>query len=226
MKQIFSTRTVDVVFARLRDAILTGEIPPGSPLYAQVLAKQLGVSHIPVREALCLLQGEGLIVSAPRRTPVVADAAIEQLAEIYELRSMVELPTARRAVKRSTSDDVERVWRKFERFENLSGDPMSVEYWESHHELHRAVIAAGATQWTYRVLEPLWRASERYVRLFVKHFEPPNDALAMHRSLVEAYESGVPDTLVEALSKHFEETQYVIRVGYERATTTTALSHT
>ncbi len=56
----------------------------------------MGVSHIPIREAIRQLEAEGLIVAPPRRTPVVAGVDLDDLAAIYELRRMIELPTVRR----------------------------------------------------------------------------------------------------------------------------------
>ncbi|MGI8559462.1 MAG: GntR family transcriptional regulator [Solirubrobacteraceae bacterium] len=207
---------VAAVLAALRDAILTGEMPPGEPLDVRSLAEQLGVSHIPIREALRQLEIEGLIVAPPRRKPEVAAVTVEELSAIYELRTMVEVPTARRAVERSTAADLALVRKAFGCLEKAASDTGSVEYWEAHRELHRALIAAGSTPWGQRILESLWQASERYVRLFVTRFGSPDDALWMHRTLMEAYETGVPDILGRALTEHFAETERIVRDGYRR----------
>jgi DNA-binding GntR family transcriptional regulator len=71
--------------------------------------------------------------------------------------------------------------------------------------------------WTQRMLDPLWRATERYVRLFVTRYRSPDDALRMHRALVAAYESGDPDAFATELTEHFAETERVVRAGYGAA---------
>jgi DNA-binding GntR family transcriptional regulator len=215
VKRIEVASAVDAALDQLRDAILTGEMPPGEAIRVKLLAEQLGISHIPIREALRQLEAEGLVVSSPRRTPVVAGVGVEELAALYELRRMVEVPTARLAVQQSGPDDLAAVRATFRRME--SGEPGSPDYWEIHRDLHWRLIAAGANVWTQRVLEPLWRATERYVRLFVTRYRSPDEALRMHRALVEAYAGGDPDAFAAELVEHFAETERVVRAGYGAA---------
>jgi DNA-binding GntR family transcriptional regulator len=215
VKRIEVASAVDAALDQLRDAILTGEMPPGEAIRVKLLAEQLGISHIPIREALRQLEAEGLVISLPRRTPIVAGVAVEDLAAVYELRRMVEVPTARLAVEQSGAGDLAAVRATLHRME--SAEPGSPEYWEIHRDLHWALIAAGANVWTQRVLEPLWRASERYVRLFVTRYRSPDEALRMHRALVDAYAGGDPDAFAAELVEHFAETERVVRAGYGAA---------
>jgi DNA-binding GntR family transcriptional regulator len=217
VKRIEVASAVDAAVDQLRDAILTGEMQPGEAIRIKLLAEQLGISHIPIREALRQLEAEGLVVSSPRRTPVVAGVAVEELTALYELRLMVEIPTARRAVEQSGSADLAAVRTALRRMEETAGEPGSPDYWDIHRDLHWALIAAGANVWTQRMLDPLWRATERYVRLFVTRYRSPDDALRMHRALVAAYESGDPDALATELTEHFAETERVVRAGYGAA---------
>jgi DNA-binding GntR family transcriptional regulator len=217
VKRIEVASAVDAAVDQLRDAILTGEMPPGEAIRIKLLAEQLGISHIPIREALRQLEAEGLVISSPRRTPVVAGVAVEELTALYELRRMVEVPTARLAVAQSGAGDLAAVRTAFRHMEATAGEPGSPDYWEIHRDLHWALIAAGANVWTQRVLEPLWRATERYVRLFVTRYRSPDDALQMHRALVAAYEGGDPDAFAAELTEHFAETERVVRAGYGAA---------
>lgn len=94
---------VDVVRERLRSAILSGELAPGSRLSVPELAKKLEVSRSPVREAVLLLVGEGLAVEHTRRGVEVARLEVADLLELYDLRGAIESLAARLAAERMNS---------------------------------------------------------------------------------------------------------------------------
>jgi DNA-binding GntR family transcriptional regulator len=88
------------VAAQLRNAIEEGDYPPGARLVERTLAASLGVSHIPVREALTRLEEEGLVVRLPRRGARVAQLSAAQLAEVSSLRMLLEGFVVRRVLER------------------------------------------------------------------------------------------------------------------------------
>lgn len=223
LKRIEVESAVAAAIGELRNAILTGDMQPGEVIQIRQLAGQLGLSHIPIREALRQLEAEGLVISTPRRAPIVAGVTVEDLSAIYELRRLVEIPTARLAMHRSTPADLAAVRSSFERMQAATRAPDAPHFWDVHQELHWAFIAAGTNEWTQRTLEPLWHASERYVRLFVVRFGSQADALRMHKSLVTAYESSDPDLFADALSEHFAETEEVVREGFRAASADVAV---
>lgn len=90
----------DAVAAHLRDGIQRGVYSPGERLVERSLASTLGVSHIPVREALARLEEEGLVVRLPRRGARVAELSREGLAEISSLRVVLEGLVVRRVQER------------------------------------------------------------------------------------------------------------------------------
>ena len=79
----------------IRQAILDGRLEPGSPLKEQQLAHELGISRTPVREALLMLQAEGLIVTTPNRSAVVREHDADDLKDLYQLRALLEGYAAR-----------------------------------------------------------------------------------------------------------------------------------
>ncbi|MFK7601792.1 GntR family transcriptional regulator [Deinococcus sp. SM5_A1] len=106
MQPIASARVVDVVRDQLRSAILAGDLAPGSRLSVPELARQLGVSRSPVREAVLLLVGEGLAVEQSRRGVEVARLELADVLELYELRISLESLAARHAAGRMTNTDL------------------------------------------------------------------------------------------------------------------------
>ncbi|TNM71125.1 GntR family transcriptional regulator [Deinococcus radiopugnans ATCC 19172] len=106
LQPIASARVVDVVRDQLRSAILAGELAPGSRLSVPELARQLGVSRSPVREAVLLLVGEGLAVEQSRRGVEVARLELSDVLELYELRIALESVAARSAAERMSGSDL------------------------------------------------------------------------------------------------------------------------
>jgi DNA-binding GntR family transcriptional regulator len=208
------TSIVDTVTERLRREILTGEIEPGGRIRVGDLEKRFGVSHIPIREALRRLEAEGLVETSPQRATLAAGIALEDLAGLYDLRLLIEVPVARRAAEQATDADVETARRALAELELAARDPDSFEFFERHRAFHSALLAAGWSAWIQRVLEQLWQAAERYVRLTVSRFGTKDEAMREHRQMVELLEAREADRLAELVARHLTRTELTLREGY------------
>ena len=131
---------VDGIAERLRQAIITGAIKPRERIRVADLERKFGVSHIPIREALRRLQSEGFVEISPRRTTIAAGVDLNDLANIYDLRRIIEIEIGRRSVSRMTKNDVEAVRRALASFQAVANDPSSAEFWERHREFHWALL--------------------------------------------------------------------------------------
>src|SRR5918994_7649165 len=100
----------------IREAIIDGRLAPGQRLKEEELARELGMSRTPVREALLMLQSEGLVESIPRRGATVRSYAVGDLDDVYQLRALLEGYAARRAAGRISADDVVRLEQSCARF--------------------------------------------------------------------------------------------------------------
>ena len=107
-------------------------IRPGERIRVADLERKFGVSHIPIREALRRLQSEGFVEISPRRTTIAAGVDLGDLANIYDLRRIIEVEIGRRAVSRMTKSDIEAVRRALVSFQAVANDPSSAEFWERH----------------------------------------------------------------------------------------------
>jgi DNA-binding GntR family transcriptional regulator len=97
------------VYQQLRDAILKGELKPGSRLLVLELSARFGVSQAPVREALGRLRQEGLILFEDNKGSVVSDISIEEIQELYELRQLIEGYAVRETLKTMVPADVDKL---------------------------------------------------------------------------------------------------------------------
>jgi DNA-binding GntR family transcriptional regulator len=104
----------------IREAIIDGRLEPGRRLKEEELARELGISRTPVREALLMLQAEGLVVATPNRGAIVRVHTPEDLDDLYQLRALLEGYAARRAAMRISDEGVDELRLSCQRFEALS----------------------------------------------------------------------------------------------------------
>jgi DNA-binding GntR family transcriptional regulator len=122
------------VLERLRALILTGEYGPDERLVEEQLAERLGVSRTPVRQALTMLEAEGLVEIAPNRGATVCSFSTEDVGDIYDLRAVLEGHAARRAAGRITISELARLRELAGKMEGLAGQ------FEDHEEEIRTLV--------------------------------------------------------------------------------------
>ncbi len=103
----------------IREAIIDGRLPPGRRLKEEELARDLGISRTPVREALLLLHAEGLVDAAPNRGAAVRSHSAEDLDDLYQLRALLEGYSTRRAATRLSDEAIEGLRESCARFDGL-----------------------------------------------------------------------------------------------------------
>jgi DNA-binding GntR family transcriptional regulator len=209
------TSIVDTVTERLRRELLSGEIEPGGRIRVGELEKRFGVSHIPIREALRRLEAEGLVHTSPQRATLAAGLALEDLIGLYDLRRLIEVPVARRSAERASDADIEATRLALAELEVAAASaPDSHEFFERHRAFHSALLAPSATAWIQRVLDQLWQAAERYVRLTMSTFGTKDEAMREHREMVELLAAREPDLLADLVARHLNRTEETLREGY------------
>jgi GntR family transcriptional regulator, trigonelline degradation regulator len=104
----------DQAFERLRDAIITGHFAPGARLIERELCEAMGVSRTSIREVLRRLEAEQLIEVEPRRGPIVARLSRKQVAEIYDVRALLEAAVVRRFALEASNEDIAELRRIYE----------------------------------------------------------------------------------------------------------------
>jgi DNA-binding GntR family transcriptional regulator len=201
-----SPSTVDRVSAELRDSIISGTLPPGEPFTIHEVTTQMGVSHIPVREAMRRLESEGLIEMRPGRSAIVRPVDAEEVQSIYRVRLALEPHLARLSRPRLRASDFAEAEALLEVY---SGPTDVIRELNQHMEFHLILLRPAASEWDLRILRYLWQASERYVRLL---FDPEDEALQArhlkrHRSLLEAARTASPSGMEQAIRQHLEQNE-------------------
>ncbi len=151
------------VTVEIRRAILSGSLRPGQEFSLREIASQLGVSFIPVREALRRLESQGLVIMRPNRSAMVVPLDRNDLMGIYRLRRQIEPDLAGDSALLHAPDNLAALDKIVDSFADHDNSPDDL--YEAHHAFHLELLRPAATAWDVRTLETLWRAVERYVRL-------------------------------------------------------------
>src|SRR5882757_1663647 len=141
---------VDRATTEIRRAILSGQLRPGQVFSLRNLAAKLGVSFIPVREALRGLEREGLVVIRPGRSTSVAPLSSDDLRSLCLVRRRIEPELATSACLLISSDDLNEHELRLERARQKPNQPQ--DRYEAHRELLRALLGPAATTWELRLL--------------------------------------------------------------------------
>jgi DNA-binding GntR family transcriptional regulator len=165
-KRLDGELSLDKVHDLVRQAILHGEIEPGAIMSQVQMAQELGVSRTPLREALRLLQREGLVEAEPNRRVRVASFSIADLEQLYTLRIVNEALGIRLTVPQMSADDVEALRDLLSEMDRFA-EARDPDRWEvPHREFHRRLVQ-GAGARPLRLLEELSDHSERYRRAYL-----------------------------------------------------------
>lgn len=199
------------IAADLRTAILAGEIHPGTKLNQLKIAEQLDVSTTPVREALRLLEAQGLVRIDTYSGAVVPEPTLADLMSLYKIRLALCPLVAESVVLRATSSQIERARTANEQ---LAASTDESGWLEANHRLHTALDEAIGD----RRLAQLWRelgaVSSLYVNLSLAYrAEAQRGAYGEHARLIDAYEKGDVISIAETLTEHLTNTYEGCRIA-------------
>src|SRR5215475_131023 len=186
----------------LRERILRGDYPEGEPLRQDALADELGVSRIPVREALRQLEAEGLVTFSPHRGAVVASLSLEEIDELFELRADIECDLLRRAMPRMTAQQLERAYDVLDEFEDALRAGEATRWGPLNWHFHAALYAPACRNFTMGVLQKLHQHSDRYFRMQVLLANGGSRANDEHRAIAAAVRAKDVDTACELMRTH------------------------
>lgn len=167
----------------LRDAIVRGELAPGTRLLLEDLSRKFDLSMTPIREAIPVLEGEGFVVQLPHKGAVVAQMDQEEIRELYAIRSAMEGLATSEGVPKLTGKDLaemEALLATLEAFQGTTGDFLEIDR-SFHLVLYQA---AGSQRWV-ETIQMLWQRSKRYMLIALSSNELAHVVQADHRRLLK-----------------------------------------
>jgi DNA-binding GntR family transcriptional regulator len=188
----------DESYAMLRAQILDGSLKPGTRLMQEDIARQFGLSRVPLREAIRKLEGERLVVVVPRRGVTVPDLSDEDLIDIYVIRIQLEPLAFRRAVEVVTDADIAQMQERTEQLAALTDTPR--EFFQAHDELVRWTLAIGPGE-VFSDVVTMLRERSQYLRYAYCHLPGQTERLLTSRRAVTAAFAARRVDFVEQLTK-------------------------
>ncbi len=184
-------------YEALRNKILTGELRPGTQLIQANLAKDLGVSMTPVREALRDLATEGLVTLLPHKGAAVTTLDLEDAKEIHTIRLKLEPDATRLAVDHVTLDVLNRAEELYTALSETADHRWVV----CNRDFHKLLISPAPAPRLVGILSSLLEAAALYVPLAISHRVGPDPQLE-HRAILDAYLRRDAEAAAEAVAAH------------------------
>ncbi|MGN8025494.1 GntR family transcriptional regulator [Microbacterium sp. 22242] len=200
----------DQVRETLRAWIVSGRLAAGVRLHEGDLAKQLGVSRVPVREAIRMLEAEGTVSAAPRGGVMVTSLSLKDVHDLFDIREALEALVARLAATRVTPREARRIQALLDevRFAFDASDHEAAM--ELNHSFHLEIARAASNPALMSMLEPIG------VRLRW-HFSQDRDPLAVlseHQALLDAVAGHDPDLAATLAASHVRRTREAITSNF------------
>ncbi|GAA4867088.1 GntR family transcriptional regulator [Saccharopolyspora cebuensis] len=196
----------DVAYDEVRKKILSGELPPGSVINQATLARTIGISTTPLREALRRLKSEGLVELGAHRDAKVTELKAEENRDLLEMRRSLDPMAASLAAQRRTKDDIAEIRASLAGLRAMPGNP-DYEHLLHHRRYHRAIYRAAHNELLVEALEGLWDKADRY-RRFALEVDRGPDARAKkdqeHQMLADAIIAGDSDGAAAVMTEHID----------------------
>ena len=194
----------DLTTDGLRAAILGGHFGPGARLNHDALARQFGVSRMPVRQALRVLESEGLVEQRPHRAAVVVALRPEEVTQIFEVRAMLEARAAELAAPNLTEADLARLRAFVEAMEHAGTDD---ERWlELNLQFHTAIYPASGWRHLCSVIAAQRNVVQPYLRIATQFLGRASTAQVEHRGILAAAEARNGPLLAALTVEHLRTT--------------------
>lgn len=206
----------DAVLAGLRTDILTGGLGPGDQVVQEALAERYGVSRVPVREALKMLEAEGQVVYHPHRGYFIAELSVADLLEVYRLRSLLEAEALRVAVPALTEPDVDAMAGLSADVDRAAaaGDVLAMT--AANRRFHFAIFDAAGLPRLTRLLHQLWDATDAYRALYFRQEANRSRVADEHAGIIEALRAGQAQHVIELHEAHRGNSVDTVRAILER----------
>lgn len=197
----------EMVFEVLREAIMSGQLPPGERLMEVQLAEEMGVSRTPVREAIRRLELDGFVVMVPRKGAYVAGMSVKDVISVFEIRTSLERLAASLAAERMSETELEDLERLLVELSETweEGD---VEHWaELDSRFHEQIYRATKNERLVQMMNNIFEQINRYRMICLAQIEVRQNSLEEHKKLLEAIAERNPAKAKVAASEHIENTQ-------------------
>lgn len=200
----------EVIFNSLREAIIVGELKPGERLMEVQLAEKMGVSRTPVREAIRMLELEGLVNMLPRKGAHVAELSEKDIMDVLEVRAVLDGLATGLASKRITDEEIKNLKHVQSQFaasvekDNLQG------IIKKDVEFHEIIYRASRNEKLIQILNNLREKVQRFRVIYLKDYVSPRELIKEHAEIIDAVASKNTKGAVAMAEKHIRNQEDLI----------------
>lgn len=204
---ILKRKTVaDSVAEYITRKIITGDYPGGHAVRQEAIAAELGVSRIPVREALLQLEAEGLIVNRPHRGAVVADLSVEDAVELFDARILFEPYLVKHSIAHATAAEIAKVAEILQEYEKaIVSHTDAAELSRLNWAFHTALLEPSRRPRSMSLVQTLYNSADRYLRLQIEPLAAQAKALKEHHVIFEAFSNRDAVATSRLLKQHIRD---------------------
>jgi len=224
------------VLAALRADIASGLLAPGEQVVQDDIAGRYGVSRVPVREALRILEAEGQLTYHPHRGYFVTELSVEDLDEVYRIRELLEAEALRQAVVAIDDADVDDLEDLLAAVEAATATGDVTEITAANRAFHFAILDACGRPRLVRMIRMLWDATDAYRSVYFMDEANRDRIDAEHRDMIAAMRARDGERLVALAHEHRQQSARAVtarltsahhgnqaaHIGYNPATSTPA----
>ena len=201
----------DVVFKTLREAILRGDLKPGERLMELQLAAKLGVSRTPIREAIRMLQQEGLAVTIPRRGAEVAAMTEKDMEDVLQVREALEILAVQLASEKITKEQIAELEERLKAFEQAVETAEVKQIAQSDIDFHDLIYTAAENPRLVVLLNNLREQIYRYRVEYLKDEKNYPRLIEEHRQIMQGLKERNEQYVVEMTKKHMDNQAVAVR---------------
>lgn len=195
----------------LTKAIITGQLSAGARLSESIIAREMGISRAPVREAARLLENSGLVISEPNRGFFVRQISSDEIHNLYELRILIETAAARRIIRHGLDDTADRLAAQIRVLHDVAraGADMLTQV-EADMEFHRLLCAGSGNPKFLGVFEQIAAETEFCIMVIGQLYDDPHRIAETHEPIVDALRRKDEDGVAQALAYHIGVAQRAV----------------
>ena len=201
----------DVVFQTLRTAILKGDLKPGERLMELQLASKLGVSRTPIREAIRMLEQEGLARTSPRKGAEVAGMTEKDMEDVLQIRCVLEELAARLSCQNITDEEMRKLKIAMVAFEEKTREGNVVELAKADVTFHDIIYRAADNPKLLVLLNNLREQMYRYRTEYMKDDRIHPVLIREHKEMVKALESRDQELVAREVRQHLRNQEEVMK---------------
>lgn len=206
----------DLVYHSIRSAILKGDLKPGERLMEMHLAQQLGVSRTPIREAIRMLEEEGLTISIPRKGAQVAGLTLKDMEDIFEIRKVLEVFALEKICNQLSPEAIIKMRFALKVYKEAMASGEIEALVEKDAEFHAALYEATSNQRLHGFVAQLRDLLDRYRWEVLQRDQNWDKTYEEHKEIVDALEAKDFERAKKASIEHILTTEKIMKQIMEK----------